>query len=241
MAVNVTYQFNYTCRRPFKAGSSPWSCKGKEDLLCTPERYCACCSDIYKELACQYKVYALSRFWDTCASPSDEIPKLEPIDRDDNDEPSFFSGVMHSPNYYHDPETGMPYCDEGKVSMVIHPCCVPMVMMVISKGYNCLQKVICGTRPEQAVMFKFARGGWPYAQIDAWSGSLNDAWDRLESYKRHYLNIAINKLDTCMNATNGAQNQCEQCKAQKEVQRLYIIGNTVQEPKRNRTHVLWIA
>ncbi|XP_055328319.1 uncharacterized protein LOC129581339 [Paramacrobiotus metropolitanus] len=226
--MNATYRVHYTCRQNVTAAPDPMAvgCYGSEDT------YCSGCTSTYSAIMCQYRLFSLSRFWSTCVPILDELTKLQPINRADDKESwwlangTVYTGPMRRYDYYRDPkkEGGAQYCDDGKPGMVISPCCGNPLMVVITDTGKCLQKVICGTSPERIVPFKL---NWDITW-DYWTGSHIDAWNRLIPKEQHFLNIAMNQLDKCMNATGRVSlDQCDGCMAQPFVKRLFDVGHTV--------------
>ncbi|XP_055328160.1 uncharacterized protein LOC129581220 [Paramacrobiotus metropolitanus] len=232
---SVKHHIHYACCRNLPMMFLPTSAQP-----CLPENDCDSCKNPYSRAMCQYDLFSLGRFWPTCIPLLDEITKLEAIDIAPDKEPPYEGWRITDPDYGKRPKphmSGRPYCDDGKLSMVIHPCCNPPLMVVVDKK-NCLQKVTCGTRPEANALFKTTRNwnDWPPVYISSysswrdtsWTGPFYNAWDRISSEDKYVLNKALNKIDACMNITDHTapvdQVQCSRCKAQTEVVRLYDHG-----------------
>ncbi|XP_055327997.1 uncharacterized protein LOC129581123 [Paramacrobiotus metropolitanus] len=226
-ATERKYHVYYTCREgancylPF------------DGPRCSPENQCLCCRMWYSLTRCQYEIMSLNRFWNACTPFYDEESKtlLETIESvDDSNRDSLYGLIRDPDSIARSVATDRPYCNDGKLSMVIHPCCEPPLMLVVDK-VDCLQKVLCGTRLESGIPFKFFDSDSRGATIGSWTGPLNDAWDRLPAWPKIVFSRVMHKLVACMNATDRVSvadtDQCNLCKAPKEVVRLYEMGNTV--------------
>ncbi|XP_055328263.1 uncharacterized protein LOC129581299 [Paramacrobiotus metropolitanus] len=235
--LSVKHHFHYKC-------STRYTVSGPSSLSCVPDRDCVGCMAPYSEAMCQYDSFSLSRLWANCTTLRDEITRMETIETVDDADPEFGEDLttipipvttlppdyIPQPDYDHNPKphiSGKPYCDDGKPSMVIHPCFVPPLMVVVDKK-DCLQKVTCGTRPEENEPFKVNLRAPPVrVNVGSWSGEYYDAWSVLPAHPKYVLNKAINKLTNCTSVTGFDNDQCGRCKAEKEVARLYRDGYTV--------------
>ncbi|XP_055328354.1 uncharacterized protein LOC129581362 [Paramacrobiotus metropolitanus] len=225
---NVTHHVRYTCHQNVTGVdyllSGPMGC----DFADAENGYCSSCTTMYNSIMCQYHLFSLSRLSKTCVPIFDKLTKLQLVKRtDDNESPWYtYTGPMSLSDHTRNSKEGggPPYCDGGKPSMVLSPCCVQPVMVLVT-GEGCRQKVICGTRPEKIVPFKI---NWDIS-MESWNGSHFEAWNRMMWYSHRFLNVAMNQLDTCMNATDrvSVDDQCSRCKADPFVKRLFEVGYTV--------------
>ncbi|XP_055347308.1 uncharacterized protein LOC129594594 [Paramacrobiotus metropolitanus] len=208
------YQIYYTCRE--KGANcrtvAPWP-------RCDLQSECSCCRSTFAGAMCQYDLYSMKRLF-SCTPLFDEMNMREPIEQVDESDHAFQVTTDPLPT----PQTSVtdrPYCNDGALNMIIHPCCVAPLMLVVEKA-ECKQKVLCGSRREVGAAFKLA--GEDDTTIGPWTGLLRDAWDRLSTWQKSVLNRVRNKLDACMNMTSGNEDQCGRCKAQVGTVGLHEMG-----------------
>ncbi|XP_055328204.1 uncharacterized protein LOC129581256 [Paramacrobiotus metropolitanus] len=221
----VRSQIHYTC-----GGLSPtcFTSTMSSGPMCAPDNDCFCCGSMYKLGMCHYNLFSLGRVWDNCKPLYDETTMLDLMESVDESEQIY--GMITDPAYSRlpaPPMTGRPYCNDGKVSIIVHPCCMPPLMLVIDK-VDCLQKVACVTRREASVPFRLTWIDEPGAKIGSWTGPHREAWDRLRAWPKFVLGRVMNKMNDCMNATDrvsvGIEEQCGRCKEEKEMVKLYEMG-----------------
>ncbi|XP_055347306.1 uncharacterized protein LOC129594591 [Paramacrobiotus metropolitanus] len=216
---DLRYQVYYQCARKFS------ECPNEPSPRCELANKCCCGTHTtYAAAMCEYDLFSMSRLWNSCTPNYYEMNMRETIESVDESEQIYDMVTDHIQL------TGRTYCNDGQMNLIIHPCCVPPLMLVIDKG-ECLQKVFCGTRREAVAPFKVAWKDSDGATIGSWTGPLIDAWDRLRPWPKFVLNRAIGQLDECVNVTGRVsvvgEDQCARCKAQKAVMRLYEMGHTV--------------
>ncbi|XP_055347273.1 uncharacterized protein LOC129594567 [Paramacrobiotus metropolitanus] len=206
----------------YRCGKNTKFCGG----LCNLEGGCRCCPTTYAGDMCEYDYFSLNRLSNTCTPLYDEMNMRETIESASESEQIYgkLTDRLGAPQ-----TTGRPFCNNGELNMIIHPCCVPPLMLVADKG-ECMQKVLCAHRREASAAFK--RTWDDETVIGDWKGPLHDAWDRLRPWPKLVLYRVMDKLAKCMNATNRVsgvnEDKCGRCNAQEEVLNLYEMGIQIQ-------------